>query len=263
MIFDNFASYRVKLTEEEAQSRPKTILTKPNMIIFDMINNNRDWSRPFYYAMTVGYDEYSLLSPYLRQDGIAFRVVPYVATGGRAIDVDILYDNLMNKYKYGNLDKPGLYVDETSAGQASNFRSFFSLLAKKLIEQEKTDSVEAVLDYGLKMIPDYNVPYDGRLIEFGDIYFAIGKTEKAKAIYDRLLEKTETNLNWYDRLSEKDYENILSEIYSDLSILNLISESYQRIDATKADQIKKDLQRHYQLWQLHLNRSRKAAGSNR
>jgi tetratricopeptide (TPR) repeat protein len=258
-----FVNYRQEPTEEERQMRRKSYLTKPNMIIFDMINNNRDWKRPFYFAMTVGPDEYSLLSPYLRQDGIAFRVVPYPAVGDRAIDTDILYDNVMNKYRYGNLDKPGLYVDETSYGQASNFRSFFSLLARKLIEQGKTDSVETVLDYGLKMIPDYNVPFDGRVLEFADCYESIGKTDKAKAIYDRMLEKIGTNLNWYARLSEKDYSSVLPEINSDINVLYMISQFYRQIDPTKADQIAEDVNRHYKQLQLYLNRNRKAAGSNR
>ena len=52
-----------------------------------------------------------------------------------AIDVERLYENVMNRYKYGGLDTPGLYLDETTLRTCYYHRRLFAQLAKELIRQ--------------------------------------------------------------------------------------------------------------------------------
>jgi len=263
--FDNPDSAMVfDISKNLITGTKRSSLSKPEMIIFDMINNNTDWTRPFYYAMTTGPEEYGLLSPYLRRDGVAFRVVPYAAqVDNREADVDILYDNLMHKYRYGNLEQPGLYIDETSSNQANNFRSFFTQLAGYLLKENKTDSVEAVLDYGLKVIPEYNVPFDSRSIEFAQYYDAIGKTEKAETIYNKLLKRAETNLAWYSRLKESDYATVIRDVNEDIHILYRVMEYYEQKDKEKGEELSKKLDFYWNELQQFMNKNKKPTGSNR
>jgi tetratricopeptide (TPR) repeat protein len=208
----------------------KKHLEKEELMILDMLNNNKDWSRAFYYAITVSSDEYLRLEPYFRQDGVAYRIVPF-ETGGenRRIDTDVLYDNMMHKYRWGNLEHPGVYLDENSMNMARTFRLLFGVLGRSLAAEGKTEKVNEVLDYGLKVIPDYNVPYDFRSTgEIAATYYQIGEIEKAQRLYDVLLEKSLRSLDWYSRLNGRDYVSVLSEINWNLRYLGNILSFYQK-----------------------------------
>jgi hypothetical protein len=47
---------------------------------------------------------------------------------------------MMNKFKWGNMDQPGVYLDETILRQTSNFRNIFYRLAAQLVVEGKKDS---------------------------------------------------------------------------------------------------------------------------
>ena len=69
-----------------------------------------------------------------------------------------MYDNLMNKFKFGGIDKPGIYIDENAMRMCYSHRRIFSQLVQQLIREGKKDKAKAALDYAEKMIPAFNVP---------------------------------------------------------------------------------------------------------
>jgi MFS family permease len=196
----------------------KRYLGKHEMMILDMLKNNSDWTRPIYYAITVSSDQYLRLEPYFRQDGVAYRIMPFEALNYQRINTDVLYDNVMNKYKYGNLEQPGLYIDENSARMANTFRIIFSRLAQTLADENDSIRAEKAADYCLKAIPFYNVPYDFSSVgDLAEVYYKIGQTEKSNELYTQLAEISLKNLNWYNRLNYRDYVSVLSEVNKDLA----------------------------------------------
>ena len=44
------------------------------------------------------------------------------------IDTEKMYNNLMNRYKWGGLEKPGLYLDETVMRMCYTHRQLFAIL---------------------------------------------------------------------------------------------------------------------------------------
>ena len=217
-------------------------LVKKDMIILDMISNNKDWSRPIYFAITVDNKEYLRLNNYFRQDGLAYRLVPYktereyiesdsLVIPGRnlEVDTDILYENMMHKYRWGNLEEPGVYLDENAMRMAKTFRSLFANLAENLLFEEKIEKAKEVLDYSLKVLPEYNVPYDISIYETARLYQVMGENDKAKEIFDVLVESYLKNLNWYHRLSDRLYAANSEQILRDLRLVNEFLRHYSQL----------------------------------
>ena len=253
-------------------------LTKQELMVLNMLSNNKDWSRPIYFATTVGPEYYLRLAPYFRHDGIAYRIVPYktglkdidmdtISVGANLdVDTDILYENLMHKYRYGNLEQPGLYIDENAMRMTRGFRMLFGKLGRYLLEEGKKDKAKEVLDYGLKVIPDYNVPYDILSTrEIANVYFLLGDTIKAKKIYDVLVNNSLKALNWYSRFDKQKYLEISDEVMREFYYLKNLLPVYQQIDQQAYDAAVNDFNRYLQQYEQLMNsrQARQRGGANR
>ena len=88
----------------------------------------------------------------------------------------------MNRYKYGGLDTPGLYLDETTLRTCWYHRRLFAQLAKELIIQGDKVRAKKVLAYAEQTIPAYSVPetHESGSYDIASAYAALG--EKIKAI---------------------------------------------------------------------------------
>jgi len=240
----------------------KRMLTKQEMMILDMLSNNRDWSRPFYFATTVGPENYLRLDSYLRRDGIAYRIVPYntgintddifedsvnAKTQDLSLDTDIFFDNMMHKYRWGNLEQPGIYLDENAMRMAKSFRMMFGMLGRHLLAEGKTDKAKEALDYGLKSLPDYNVPYDYySAFEIGNLYYKLGETDKARKVYDILVNNSLKTLKWFSGLSPQQYAGIMDEARRELYYLQSLMQDYKQINPTAYDAAYNDYVRYIQ-----------------
>ena len=67
----------------------------------------------------------------------------------------------MNKYHYGNLKQPGLYLEETTMRMCWTHRRWFAHLITTLLEEGKTAKALLALEKCDTEIPAYNVPYKG------------------------------------------------------------------------------------------------------
>ncbi len=207
----------------------KRELIKNEIMILDMLKNNTDWTRPIYYASTVPSDLYMRLDDYFRSDGIAYRIVPYNTREHGQVDTDVLFDNMVNKYKWGGLDYPGVYLDETVLNMASNFRMRFGRLASALIKEGKTDKAKQALDYSLKVIPAINVPYNYiNTYETAECYFAVGEKDKSIELFEELAARSMKNLRWFNRLDNSQYASVLGKVRSDMLFMNEILSFYEQ-----------------------------------
>ncbi|MDL2222887.1 DUF2723 domain-containing protein [Bacteroidales bacterium OttesenSCG-928-M11] len=210
LIIDASSSFE---TPYQSGGRAKSYLTKSEMMMIEMLNNNKDWSRPFYFAATVGSEQQLRLDHYLRNDGVAQRIMPYPTSIHGQVNSDILYDNIMNKYRWGNLEQEGLYIDENTSRMCRSFRQMFAILAEQLIEEGDFVRAKEVLDRGLQVIPEYNVPYHGReMTTFGKLYAEIGEVEKGLEIYTKMIENSLHRFDWFTRMNDKQYFAAMGDI---------------------------------------------------
>jgi hypothetical protein len=137
---------------------------KGDLAIMDILSNNK-WERPIYYSTTVPSTQYKGLEKYFVQEGLAYRVVP-VRTGTPEIgefgmiDPAVMYDNIMNKFEWGNADDPEVYLDENNRRMFSNFRRLFGNLANKLLESGDTVKALDVTRRGLSLVPANKINHD-------------------------------------------------------------------------------------------------------
>ncbi len=138
-------------------------LTKDELMILDIIANN-NWKRPIYFAITVGSDKYLNLQNYFQTEGFAYRLVPIKTPASStqigSVRTDVMYNNIINKFKWGNMNDPKVYLDENNMRMAMNVRNSFVRLADGLLEQGKRDSAIAVLDRCNELVPNGKVEYN-------------------------------------------------------------------------------------------------------
>ncbi len=175
-------------------------LQKNHMMAFDFLATN-NWERPVYFAITTGGDSFLGLEDYFQVEGMAYRLVPIRSPRidgqpGR-INTRILYDNFMNKFQWGNMNQPGVYLDEDNRRLTVNFRNTAQRLANALIKENKPDSAIAVLDKAMEKMPEFNVPYNYFTLLIAEAYYDAGAPEKANPIVERLIDLFEQDLGYY------------------------------------------------------------------
>ena len=214
----------------------KRVLYKSELMMLEMLANT-NWERPMYMAITVGQENHLNLGDNFMQEGLAYRITPFNTTKLNArIDSEKMYDNLMHKFKFGGIDKDGIYLDETVNRMAQTHRRMFVQVASQLIKEGKNEKALKALDYCQQVIPSKNVAHDYVMSsskEMADDYIALGEYAKAEAILDELANKAVEYITWYMSLDDErlaaSYENCVRNFY----ILDEINKSLERI-ASKA-----------------------------
>ncbi|MBK8368927.1 MAG: hypothetical protein IPL10_16475 [Bacteroidetes bacterium] len=174
-----------RLVKQIKWSINRQYLTKNDLMVLDLIAHN-NWKRPIYFAVTTGSEAYLGLEDYFQLEGLAYRLTPIkntndeMAQGGR-VNTDIMYDNIMNKFAWGGLDKPGVSLDENCARMASNMRMQMATLAGALINKGQKQKAEKVLDLCLEKMPDENVRYEATLYTIIAGYYQLGNMKKQQS----------------------------------------------------------------------------------
>lgn len=190
----------------------KRALYKQDMMMLEMIAEC-GWVRPIYIAMTVGADNYMNLGDNFVCEGLANRITPFTTNkpGVKNFDTEKTYNNLMNRYKFGGLEKPGLYIDETTMGMCMTHRRLFAQLVTELLKEGKTEKAKKALAKAEKVLPEYNVPHSWKSgsIELARAYALLGQTAKAKDICQKLWKNHKQYAQWY--LSLDDFRFMASQ----------------------------------------------------
>ena len=189
----------------------RNYLTKNHLMILDLLATNK-WERPLYYAITVSSDNYLNLDNYFQMEGLAYRIVPFAEQGDMfsrgSINTDIMFDNMVNKFRWGGVENPDLYLDENVTRMLGNFRSSFARLALQLIAENKPDSARKALEKCLEVIPDKVVPFNVFNVLLAEAYFQLGDTVKANQIVNGIKTNVYEDLNYFTSLGRK-YTNYL------------------------------------------------------
>ena len=217
----------------------KRMLYKSELMMLEMLANT-NWERPMYMAITVGSENHLNLGDNFMQEGLAYRITPFNTTKLNArIDSEKMYDNLMHKFKFGGIDKDGVYLDETILRMSQTHRRMFVQVASQLIKEGKYEKALKALDYCQQVIPSKNVAHDYIMSsskEMADDYIALGEYAKAESILDELANKAVEYITWYMSLDDErlalSYENCVRNFY----ILDEINKSFDKIAQKKQGQ---------------------------
>ena len=234
----------------------KSALYKGDLMMLEMIAQC-NWTRPIYVATTVGSDNYMNLGEHFVQEGLANRITPFRThytnergdlvpmEGTKQFDTEKTYDNMMNKYKYGGIDKPGIYLDETVMRMCYTHRRLMSMLATNLLDEGKTDKVKAILAKAEKEIPAYNVPHDYQSgsLDLARAYAETDQNKKAQELIDQLWKKSSQYIQWYCSLDGTRFASSQRECMINLYIMNQLLNLQDQVDAKKSKQMENQLQK--------------------
>lgn len=200
-----------EIVKEVAWTLNRSVISKNELMVLDLLATN-NWERPVYFAITTGSSAYMGLEEYFQLEGLAYRLVPVKNKGGDGqsgrVEPGVMFDNLMNKFAFGNMDDPGVYLDETHMRMSMNLRNNFYRLAVALIEAGLNDSAVAVMDRCLEAMPNESVPYNLFITPMAEGYYETGDTGKADSLSLELISIFENELEYYFR-----FEGSRSSLY--------------------------------------------------
>lgn len=177
---------------------------KNDLAIMDFMAAN-DWKRPFYYAVTVPPSSYTGLENFFVLEGLAYRVSPIKidkSPSGETgmVDTRVMYDNMMNKYKWGNADKKGVYLDENIRRIMTVFRRQFGRLSLALAAEGDNERAIAAAEKGLAIVPPEKMPYDYYSLDLAEGLLKAGKKDEAVKIYNDIIDNSVENLEFISSL---------------------------------------------------------------
>ncbi len=203
-------------------------LTRSEMMIMEMLSTNQ-WKRPMYFAVTVGNDYYLGLEPYFELVGMAYRITPTRSKDGQPrVNTEVMYDNMMHKFAYGNMNYPGIYIDENLMRMCRTHRMMFMQLAEALFNEGQRDKAREVLDYAEEVLPGYNLSYDYTSASMASIYYALGDTDKANAIMTKVAQNSAEYIQWGASLSKAQRAGAQSTIGHQAAVLGFVLQNWER-----------------------------------
>ena len=217
----------------------KRALYKGDLMLLEMLAN-ANWTRPLYVATTVGENNYMNLGENFVQEGLVNRITPFTTTaeGARRFDTDRVYDNVMNRYKFGGLDKPGLYLDETIMRMCYTHKRLFATLAANLINEGDKARAKKVLEYMNQVMPEYNVPtnYFSGGMDIAGCYILLGMKKEAVRIISGMWKEAVQYMHWYNDMTPSRFAMSQQECVTQIYIMQRLYELAVDADKKLAEQ---------------------------
>ncbi len=229
----------------------KTTLYKGELMMLEIIAQC-NWTRPVYVATTVGEGNYLNLGNNFVREGLANRITPFTtsAAGARKFDTEKTYQSVMHRYKWGGLEKPGLYLDETVMRMCYTHRHLLNDLALQLIAEGQLEKAKNVVQLSEKVLPAYNVPYTyiSGATDLARAYALLGMKDKAMKIARAVLLNNKQYACWYLSLSKDRFLMSQNDVLRNILMMQNTADVMALIDQKAADKVLNDCQTLYKLY---------------
>ncbi|MFZ4862032.1 DUF2723 domain-containing protein [Sphingobacterium sp. Mn56C] len=184
---------------------PMNYVSRAELSIMAILANN-NWKRPIYFTTTTPEVNYIGLDKYLVSEGFALRLMP-INTKGQGegeeytpvADVNGIYDNIINKYKWGNIAH-SKYLDPDSYRYISLYvSSIFGETAQSLLALGKKDEARKVVVNAYENMPKrtFQMSEPMSYILLVDAMYKTGESAKAKEVALRNLTFIKENMRYY------------------------------------------------------------------
>ena len=162
-------------------------LYRNEVMIYEMLAH-ADWKRPMYMSVTLGPGNYAGLDNYCVLEGLAYRITPFNYGQMGMIDSNLMYKNMMTRFKYGNVAHRGIYMDETTDRMCKTHRRMFLMLADNLLRQGDNDKARKVLEKCETVLPGYSVPYDDEDSQLANLLAEAGCNKLASNVATQVID---------------------------------------------------------------------------
>ena len=221
----------------------KTYLFKNDLMLFDFLATS-DWTRPLYFANPGTVEDVFEIDKYCHLEGFVYKFMPvlcdnYIQGLGGITESALNYDLMMNKFKWGRLNQPGVYVDRESYRNSMIPKNNFLRLAQMLITENKKDSAIKVLDRCQEVFPHSKIAYDMYMLPFAEAYYQAGAPDKAAKLIEILSRVHMDNINYYTRVGPKFSKYYDKDKQQAIAVLRRLS---QLTKENKQDQLTKKIE---------------------
>ncbi len=213
-----------RITDKVSWSVKGRGLQKNDLAVIDLVTN-ANWERPIYFNTTSMNSLNIDLKPYVVQEGIAYRLLPVKNPNAQDFQVnhDVMYDNLMEKYHWRELDNADVYYSEDYRNFCLNHRSAFNILALALMEVDEYEKAREVLVRCLEVMPNESIPFDYFSVQQVGLLLEVGENDLADYVAETASKDAVEMLDYY--IERGIYSR--NEIQQKLLSLNAITRAYR------------------------------------
>lgn len=207
----------------------KNYLLKDEIAIMDVIASNYQ-DRAIYFAVTCRNDKLLGLNDYTQMEGLGLRLVPFKNPsskdmpglyGSGRMNLDKAYDNIMNKWKWGNFDKVDTYVDGSYGAELTAMKVVMLRLATRLSEAGDHKRAGEVAKKYFEAFPHFNFTYDASVIPFINVLIRSKEYEEAKKHIKILAESSKQNMQFYESIDPEIFETSFQQDFGfDMRAIN-------------------------------------------
>jgi len=231
----------------------KNDLNRADLVILNMIAAN-NWKRPIYFTSPWGDLGFG---QYIRKEGLSFRLVPVknnfpqqnwivdqvmrqARIGGTAIrdnNTNKMYENLMNKFKFGGANLGGVYFDEENRRHLLTIRSTYAEAAGNLADQNRKPEAINILNKAEAGINPSNLPYampsrfnshnQSALIYLEAAYKA-GDQKLAQKLSTAIKKDLDDQKKYYDYL-RTDKEDMFQSLATEAQVNDIIQQVFDAV----------------------------------
>ena len=234
----------------------KRAVYKSEMMIYEMLCRT-NWERPMYVACTVGSDNYGSLGNNFVREGLADRITPFnTKESGMTMDTERMYDNLMNKFRFGGLDNPDIYLDETVLRMCYTHRRLFATLAMQLMREGKEEKALEVVRYAKEVIPAETVRhnYMSGSMDLARVWLMHGEKQEAEGIVTDIATNACEYLDWYATLKPRVQQSCAQDILYNVYQLSNAVEILESAESANLKEMEEKLQAYHVMFSGYLYR---------
>ena len=162
-------------------------LYRQDLMIYEMLAH-ADWKRPMYMSVTLGPGNYAGLENFLILEGLAYRITPFNFGQMGMIDSELMYKNMMTRFKFGNVKQPDIYLDETVGRMCQTHRRMFTTLASNLLRKGDKARALKVLQKCKEELPAATIPYTEDESQLSVLWLEAGNKKEATRVAKEVLD---------------------------------------------------------------------------
>jgi tetratricopeptide (TPR) repeat protein len=195
-------------------------------MLLDLIASN-NWERPIYFTSPAAIEKVLDVDEYCHLEGVVYRFLPvkadHVIQGLGGIDTEETYDLLVDRARWGNLEKPGVYIDPESRRNSIMPKQNYLRLAQALMDEGDPEKAIKTLDTLQKYFPHDKIPWDIYMVPMVETYYDAKANDKANAAADILLQSYTENLDYYASLDRAFRQYYNQDIEQSILVMQQLS----------------------------------------
>lgn len=179
-------------------------LEKKDLAMLDVLATS-NWERPMYVNNT-SLSQFNVdLSPYVVQEGNAYRILPVRNPNPQSelVNTEVSFHNMTEKFQFRGLADSTIYYSNDYRQFVQNHRSSFNSLATAFILRGDSARAREVLLFSLTKMPDEGVSYDYTSTQTIQLLLEVGERERALEIAHTLAGRSDELAAYY--LAKRQY----------------------------------------------------------